>query len=346
MTYNETTILPALLDIDVTRTEILPNSPMINGIQQMLVVIGSSLSLVFIAFAFITFTLFSDLKDLAGYVMINLFTAVFLGQLFLLIGMDQADSDALCHFFAITLHFAWLGAFFWISIGIYDISQDVKTRLAPSIQDGNHSLRNHLIAYTLYGWGLPAVIVLLCTVVYLLKYDAAAGRAGFVYIDPRRPHCWMVGKDGIVVGLVLPFVWLIAISAYWFCRSWQTVHRTTLLSYKSGVRKQFKRPEMILLHLYLKIILIYLCTWLIGFVAALCDVDTLWLCFVGALSSVGSFVALLFTCNSAVFTIYSSTKKRSRRHSSIHSYGAPSEMSYNTTLSLLTLREVPEIDTV
>ncbi|OQV17722.1 hypothetical protein BV898_08179 [Hypsibius exemplaris] len=35
-------------------------------LQQLLVVIGSSLSLVFIAFAFITFTLFSDLKDLAG----------------------------------------------------------------------------------------------------------------------------------------------------------------------------------------------------------------------------------------------------------------------------------------
>ena len=103
-------------------------------LQQLLVVVGSSLSLVFIAFAFITFTLFSDLKDLAGYVMMNLFTAVFMGQLFLLIGMDQAESDALCHFFAISLHFVWLGAFFWISIGVYDISQDVHTRLAPTIE--------------------------------------------------------------------------------------------------------------------------------------------------------------------------------------------------------------------
>lgn len=340
MATNTSVTFPSLED-RISGTEVAPNM-IAHTIQQLLVVVGSSLSLVFVAFAFITFTLFSDLKDLAGFIMINLFAAVFLGQLFLLIGMDQADSDALCHFFAISLHFVWLGAFFWISIGVYDISQDIKTRLAPTMQDGGHSLRNYLICYALYGWGIPSIIVGLCSFIYYVNYQES--EIGFLYVDPRRYHCWMIGKDGVVVGLVIPFIWLISASAFWFCRSWQTVHRTMLLSYKSGVRKRFKRPEMILLHLYLKIILIYLTTWLTGFIAALMDMDVLWTCFVGALSSVGCFVALLFTCNSAVFTVYSSSKKASRRHSSIHSYGAPSEASYNTTLSLLTLREVPEVD--
>ncbi|OQV17723.1 hypothetical protein BV898_08180 [Hypsibius exemplaris] len=280
--------------------------------------------------------------------MMNLFTAVFMGQLFLLIGMDQAESDALCHFFAMSLHFVWLGAFFWISIGVYDISQDVHTRLAPSMhQDSGRSLRNYVIGYSLYGWGVPAVIVGLCAAVYFSNDDRTDDRPGFSYVDPRRLHCWMVGKDGVVVGLVLPFIWLLSASSYWFWQSWTVVHRTRLLSYKSGVRKRFKRPEMILLHLYLKIILIYLCTWLLGFVSALTEMPSLWIGFVGALSSLGTLVALLFTCNSAVFTVYSSTKKRSRRHSEVHSYGAPSELSFNnTSLSMLTLREVPEVDEV
>ncbi|GAU95538.1 hypothetical protein RvY_07139 [Ramazzottius varieornatus] len=342
-TWTTPTTPPSIFGLPSVVTSPGPPTHLAGILQQLIVVVGSSLSLVFIAFAFITFTLFSDLKDLAGFVMMNLFSSVFMGQLFLLIGMDQAESDALCHFFAISLHFVWLAAFFWISVGVYDISQDVNTRLAPSISDGNGSLRNYVIAYSLYGWGIPALIVALCSLVYFTKHTA--DEDGFTYVDPRRLHCWMLAQDGVLVGLVLPFLWLLSASSYWFYKSWRIMHRTMLLSCKTGVRKRFKRPEMIMLHLYLKLTLIYLSTWFLGFISAMVpDSNTIWLAFVGALSAAGTFIALLFTCNSAVFTVYSSTKKRSRRHSEVQSYGAPSDLSFGTALSLLTLRdhEVPE----
>ena len=140
-----------------------------------------------------------------------------------------------------------------------------------------------MIGYALYGWGVPALIVGLCSFVYFSNDDRTDARPGFSYVDPRRLHCWMVGKDGVVVGLVLPFIWLLAASTYWFYKSWRVVHRTRLLSYKTGVKKRFKRPELILLHLYLKIILIYLCTWLLGFVSALTDAPSVWIAFVGGI---------------------------------------------------------------
>ena len=54
---------PSTFGYSSTVTAAGPPTHLTGILQQLLVVIGSSLSLVFIAFAFITFTLFSDLKD-------------------------------------------------------------------------------------------------------------------------------------------------------------------------------------------------------------------------------------------------------------------------------------------
>ncbi|XP_017885636.1 adhesion G protein-coupled receptor L4-like [Ceratina calcarata] len=58
-----------------------------DGVLSLIVVLGGSLSLVALVFAFITYSLFSDLRSLAGTTLMNLLAALFMVQLLFIVGV-------------------------------------------------------------------------------------------------------------------------------------------------------------------------------------------------------------------------------------------------------------------
>ncbi|KAF7282037.1 hypothetical protein GWI33_003476, partial [Rhynchophorus ferrugineus] len=59
------------------------------SVLSLLIVLGSSVSLVALVFAFITYSLFSDLRNLSGTTLLNLLSTLFMTQLLYVIGVGS-----------------------------------------------------------------------------------------------------------------------------------------------------------------------------------------------------------------------------------------------------------------
>ena len=71
--------------------------------------------------------------------------------------MERTDVFALCVAFAISSHYFWLSAFFWMNILAIDIYRTFG--IGTNINDPN---TRKVCYYALYGLGAPAVIVGIC----------------------------------------------------------------------------------------------------------------------------------------------------------------------------------------
>jgi len=198
----------------------------------------SSISMLAMIAVLITYTMFRTLRTLPGISLMNLTCAIMLSQITFLAAMfapnDLDDSNRVCFTMAVLTHYCTLSSFMWMNVMAYSsyrsFGADLKTRLTKLN-------KRHLIANSLYGWGIPALIVAICVAVDIVKkeeqliaYGVVSGIKVFddlgadgedkIQIRYRRMStCWIGNSKAALVIFGAPMVYSMIVNLTLFIKT-------------------------------------------------------------------------------------------------------------------------------
>lgn len=120
--------------------------------------IATTLSIIALVIALITFMLFSSLRNLPGWNIINLIIALIIAEtLFLSQNLILMTRSNVCLLFALGIHYFYLASFFWMNVMAYDLWRTFHKGFSLYVYD----IHERLPFYSLYAWGMPVIIVLI-----------------------------------------------------------------------------------------------------------------------------------------------------------------------------------------
>ncbi|XP_013785304.1 adhesion G protein-coupled receptor E2-like [Limulus polyphemus] len=301
------------------------------SLLSLLTVIGTSLSIVGVVLAFITYTLFSDLRTVSGTSLLNLLTALFLSHLLSVISVEKVDDNGLCMTLAFLLHYLWLSVHCWLAVMARDMFRTFRDNINLQVSPLTES-RKSLFKCVLFAWGLPGALTCLAA---LLSSNDIAEKHQFVV-----PTCWFVDYNTLLYTLEIPAAVLAGADLVYFVHSAIVIRYTASMQMNRRTSEKMKNRRYLQLFLYLKIVLFQIATWLCCLLAQVAGIFSLWFTFSVLASLQGFFVAVAYSCNSEVFRLYSKSLKESRTKKM--GYGTP-EVSHSTSLTQLTWTPSPDV---
>ena len=136
------------------------------------------MSIVAMTTVLLTYILIKKLRNLPGVNTMNLTFAILSAQVIFILG-ENSELQWLCSLVAMSLHYFILASFFWMNVMTFDV---FKTFANKCILTQIRSKRKFMWRYSLYAWGSPLVIVLICAFVDFsgLVEGFQIGYGGFV----------------------------------------------------------------------------------------------------------------------------------------------------------------------
>ncbi|XP_044138950.1 adhesion G protein-coupled receptor E1-like isoform X6 [Bufo gargarizans] len=210
---------------------------------KILSIIGLSISLVCLFLTFLTFILCRPLRSAHTSVLTVLCGCLFLGQLLVLVGLQQTRNKILCSVIAGSLQFLFLCAFCWMSLESILLFMTVRNLQAINYMN---SQRSYFPYVCLIGFGIPVIIMIISASLY-----------PDIYGD--QTHCWIkISHIWSFLGPVSIFIsinFILLVLTFWLLRkklaslnsNVSTLKHTRLLTFKA-----------------LSQLFILGCTWLIG----------------------------------------------------------------------------------
>ena len=191
------------------------DEPYISFSDQLTVLnaIGYSLSIAALFPTFINYLVFGVLRNVPGGAIMSLTAALFIAQLLTLTVLDKAENQTFCVAMAVLMHFAWLSTFTWMNALAFDLVRTFTSQLVS-----NHNKKKYFLAYCLYAWGVPLLIITACLIVHF----TSAQSIGFQYGGARS--CWLVGEYAILVAFGVPLVASLIANAVLFGLTVYSVH--------------------------------------------------------------------------------------------------------------------------
>ncbi|XP_066445531.1 adhesion G protein-coupled receptor E1-like [Eleutherodactylus coqui] len=211
---------------------------------KLLSVIGLSLSLVCLCLSFLTFILCRSLRSAHTSVLTVLCVCLFLGQLLVLVGLQQTSNKILCSVIAGSLKFFFLCAFCWMSLESTLLFLTVRNLQALNYMN---SQRSRFPYVCLVGFGIPSIIIIVSASLHPDMYG-------------EETHCWLkIDYVWSFLGPVCMFIivnFILLALTFWLLRkrlsslnsNVSTLKHTRLLTFKA-----------------LSQLFILGCTWIIGF---------------------------------------------------------------------------------
>ncbi|KAM3924696.1 adhesion G protein-coupled receptor E3-like [Leptodactylus fuscus] len=210
---------------------------------RLLSIIGLSISVVCLFLSFLTFILCRSLRSAHSSVLAVLCGCLFLGQLLVLVGLQQTRNKILCSVIAGSLQFLFLCAFCWMTLESILLFLTVRNLRAVNYMN---SRRSHFPYICLVGFGIPTIIMIVSVSLYPHIY----GEKNYCWI--KITHVWtFLGPVCLFICvnftlLVLTF-WLLKKKLASLNSNVSTLNHTRLLTFKA-----------------LSQLLILGCTWIFG----------------------------------------------------------------------------------
>uniref|UniRef100_T1JFW2 G-protein coupled receptors family 2 profile 2 domain-containing protein n=1 Tax=Strigamia maritima TaxID=126957 RepID=T1JFW2_STRMM len=227
---------------------------------------------------------FSKLRNLPGKSLLSLSVMLLCGQV-LFFGVTRIRPGGFCEFIAVMMHFCFLSSFFWMNVMAVDIC-----RTFTVLQYHSTSSAKKYKQYASYAWGFSALIVGSSIIVDNSNL--------FPTLKPNYGNamCWISQRRGLLVFFAVPLAILLIENVIFFILTARGICRTT-----EEVKSIKKTKQKIRFFLYVKLALIMGFTWIIGFVAALAELDALWYGFIVLNGLQGTFIFFAFSFKKKVF---------------------------------------------
>ncbi|XP_011135325.1 cadherin EGF LAG seven-pass G-type receptor 1 isoform X1 [Harpegnathos saltator] len=273
-----------------------------DGVLSLIVVLGGSLSLVALVFAFITYSLFSDLRSLAGTTLMNLLAALFMVQLLFIVGAGGVQDSELCISLGLSLQYLRVSVLCWLAAMCHHLYATVAS--IPRRDDPPTYLK-----YSLFAWGAPLVTLGLATFL-----QSREGHDFWNVIELTPFNCWFLGVRATVYAYGLPVILLLLTSAYYLVKAAIVSRYTCSMQLEIKQREKMKRRRALQLMLFLKISLIVAVVAGCGVASRVLKIPFLWAIFCTGHSLQGSAVALSVACNCRVLKVYARKSHKQPEH--------------------------------
>ncbi|XP_069827747.1 adhesion G protein-coupled receptor E3-like [Dendropsophus ebraccatus] len=210
---------------------------------RLISIIGLSISLVCLLLSFLTFSLCRSLRSAHTSILMVLCGCLFLGQLLVLVGLEQTSNKILCSVIAGSLQFIFLCAFCWMSLESFLLFLTVRNLQAMNFMKSQRSYFPYLC---LIGFGIPVIIMVISASLYPHVYGG-------------ETHCWLkVSHVWSFLGPVCMFISVnFTLLVFTFC-----LLKKKLASLNSNVSTL--RHTRLLAFKALSQLFILGCTWIIG----------------------------------------------------------------------------------
>ena len=256
--------------------------------------VGCSLSVAGSFFLLITYSLFKDLRTLPSLLLMSLSLSFLVGDLLILLGSSRASlslvqSRAPCVAVAILLHFFFLARFCWTNMIAFEMVRTftAAVKLMPVLSSRSKSTL--FAIYSLIGWGIPLMIILLCVIINFTSDDL---------IGYGVETCWINDINSALVAFVAPlalsllfnlvsFIWIVAN----LCKS-------------SAVKNRTGKQNQLSIRLYVAVFSVMGLTWIFGFIAILARNTWAWYPFIILNSTQALVVSLSFVCTKKIMRYY------------------------------------------
>ncbi|GFU45909.1 g-protein coupled receptor Mth2 [Nephila pilipes] len=273
------------------------------------ITVGLSLSMVCLFLHFIAFWVVPDLQNLSGKSLVSECVALFFAYAFFIMGLHHESTDVACTVIAFFTFYFFQVAFFWMGVIAYDFWRSLKIATTELRVSGGKQIKRFL-AYSLFTWFAPLLLVCILVVAEYTSLFPLQYRPDFA-----EPHCWFKRGPSHLVFFAGPLFLIMVLNIVFFVCSSRIILITTHTSAKhQNQARNFK--------MYLRLALIMGLTWIIGAIAAYCNIQILWY-ILNILNTLhGLFIFIFFTCSTKVRK-YLKGKLNSSQRASRSSQGAP-----------------------
>ncbi|XP_022110632.1 uncharacterized protein LOC110990104 [Acanthaster planci] len=250
--------------------------------------VAFSVSATTIFATFITYCAFPVLRNVPGRAIMSLSAAMTAAQLLTIITFGKTEPEAFCLTVAPVMHLLWLSTFTWTNVLAFDLARTFSSKQAR--RPGRYVFS----VYSLYGWGVPLLIVATCLAVHF----ADSGGIDFRYgMGPGEDSCWLSGKHAVVIAFVAPIACCLVANIIMFAWTVRSVHASLVAAALVHTRQSKAKEKIREFGIYLKISGVMGFTWIFGCLANRINHEVLWYLFVVLNSLQGVFIFLSFGCN-------------------------------------------------
>ncbi|XP_066597166.1 adhesion G protein-coupled receptor E3-like [Prorops nasuta] len=287
-----------------------------DGVLSLIVVLGGSLSLVALVFAFITYSLFSDLRSLAGTTLMNLLAALFMVQLLFIIGVGGVQDSELCISLGMSLQYLRVSVVCWLAAMCHHLYATVASM--PRRDDPPTYVK-----YSIFAWGAPFLTL---AAAILIQQQETSDLWNVRDLTPY--NCWFLGTGATVYAYGIPIVQLLLIAGYYLIKAAIVSRYTCSMQLEVKQREKMKRRRSLQLMLFLKVSLIVGLVAGCGVASRIWKLPFLWAVFCTGHSLQGLAVALSVACNCRVLKVYARKSHKpkyqiARSNSSMQLLGPP-----------------------
>ena len=173
---------------DLSKEFLDKSNDLMNCIPGWVSVFSMILSIIFMLATLFTYALSKELRNIPGWNMINLTTALIIAETSFLAGSLSGSSSLLCFLSALMTHYGFLASFFWMNVIAFDLHRNF--RLSSNILLLNLAVKERLPKYAIYAWISPFIIVLISLAIDLSIKDSTS-------VASYRP-CYAGFLDGCI----------------------------------------------------------------------------------------------------------------------------------------------------
>ncbi len=261
--------------------------------QTIFSVVGQILSIVALTIHLVVYLILPQLWNPPGKNLMSLVVALLSAQLLFLVGTGNgAAVYGACVTIAIIVHFCFLAAFFWMNVMSFDIwCTFSSTNTVVSV----HQHGKKFVIYSIYGWGVPTLILLISIIVNYSLGEDSMYRPGY----GEGLGCWISYRYALLLFFGLPLLVVIISNCIMYTLTLlelQKISKTTkMIRQKKTDKKRF--------YLYIKLSGIMGLTWIFGFIATLADKTEVWYIFLFFNTLQGLFICITFVCTKRVLRL-------------------------------------------
>ena len=143
----------------ITKLKSMNNTDLSVLIPGWLSVFASLISLTALLSTLITYFMFSELRNIPGWNIINLTIALVIAQVAFTCGSFFNELPLVCFILSLMTHYGFLAGFFWMNVIAFDLYRNFREKSSHVLLQ-TIAVKDRLPKYALFGWISPLLIVL------------------------------------------------------------------------------------------------------------------------------------------------------------------------------------------
>ena len=252
-------------------------------IESYVTLITLIISLTALAFNFIVYICFSQLRNTPGKILMCLIISLFFAQLFFLISPQFEEFGTVCMCSAIVVHFFYMSAFCWMNAIALDLWMTFSNQFLTA---GSNEKSKKFLYFSLYAWLIPALIVIFSIVIDNIESESGLQNFKPGYGDGA---CWITSQNGVLLFFAGPLILFKCFDIIAFINTARHIYKAK----KHGAVAR-QNNDSCTFWINLKLSLVMGLTWVFAFVANFANERIIWYLFIIFNALQGVFIAVSF----------------------------------------------------